>query len=177
MLKNSTWKRILGLGLVAFLLAGCGGAPKMGRYDYRITLDDALRDTNTGMMPSIEVDLVGVNESEKDRWDEQNIDQYFTPRDVVRANADRHSMAFTNSNSAPKLLKADAPDWGAWIANGATHMFIFASIPLETTASGIDRRRLVLPLDRARWQSGVTIEILVKPSGVECKTAQKPAKR
>lgn len=177
MLKNSRMMRLLGLGLLAMLLAGCGGGPKMGRFDYRVSLDNALRDKNTGMMPSIEVDLIGVNDAEKDRWDAQNLDEYFTPRDVVRANADRHTMAFTNKNFDPKLLRADASDWGAWIANGATHIFIFASIPMAADASGVDRRRLVLPLDRSRWQSGVTIEILVRPSGVVCQTAMKPVKR
>ena len=177
MLNISRCLRLLCLCLLALPLAACDSGPKMGRFTYRVTLDDAFRDTNTGMMPSIEVDLVGVNDAEKDRWDAQNLDEYFTPRNVIRANANRHTMAYTNSNPGAKTLAADASVWNIWTASGATNMFIFASIPMDSDASGVDHRRLVLPLDRNRWPRGVTIEILIRPSGVECRTAQKPLKR
>ena len=73
--------RIVRLGVLSFVLMftlGCSHSPTMGKYTYRVTLDSALLDKNTNMMPSIEVDFVGVNESEIARWRSQDIDDYFT---------------------------------------------------------------------------------------------------
>lgn len=164
------------LSLVLMATMGCSRTPQMGRYTYRVTLDSALRNSNTKMMPSIEVDFVGVNESESARWTGQNIDDYFTPGNSLRMNADRHTMPFTNDRSAPKTLSSGDANWNSWQGAGAKHMIILASIPLASSQFAVDPRRLVLPLDQARWGRGMTIELLIKPSGIVLMTAMRPLK-
>lgn len=171
--------RIIRLGLLSLVLMfslGCKQSARMGKYTFRVTLDSALRDSNTNMMPSIEVDFVGVNESESDRWLGQNIDDYFTPGNLQRANADRHTMPFTNDRSSPQTLSASDSAWNDWQRAGAKNMIILASIPLASSQFAVDPRRLVLPLDQARWGRGMTIELLIKPSGIVCQTAMRPVK-
>ena len=172
--------RIVRLGVLLFVLlftVGCGSRARMGKYTYRVTLDSALRDSNTNMMPSIEVDFVGVNESESDRWLGQNIDDYFTPGNLQRVNADRHTMEFTNDRSSAQTLSAGSGTWNSWQGAGAKNMIILASIPLASSQFAVDPRRLVLPLDQARWgREGMTIELLIKPSGIVLMTAMRPVK-
>ena len=169
--------RIVRLGVLSIVLMftlGCGSSPQMGRYTYRVTLDEALRDN--GMYPSIEVDFVGVNETESDRWLGQNIDDYFTPGNLQRANADRHTMPFTDDQSSAQTLSAGDGNWNSWSGAGAKKMVILASIPLSSSQFAVDPRRLVLPLNKARWGSGMTIELLIKPSGIVLMTAMRPVK-
>lgn len=169
--------RIVRLGVLSFVLMftlGCNHTPTMGKYTYRVTLDSALRDKNTNMMPSIEVDFVGVNESEIARWQSQDIDDYFTPGNLRRENADRYTMPFTNDQSSARTLSAGSDIWKSWA--GAKNMFIFASIPLRNSNYDVDPRRLVLPLDRARWGRGMTIELLIKPDEIVLQTAMRPVK-
>ena len=171
--------RIIRLGLLSLVLMfslGCKQSARMGKYTYRVTLDSALRDSNTNMMPSIEVDFVGVNESESDRWLGQNIDDYFTPGNLQRANADRHTMPFTDDQSSAQTLSAGDGNWNSWSGAGAKKMVILASIPLSSSQFAVDPRRLVLPLNKARWGSGMTIELLIKPSGIVLMTAMRPVK-
>lgn len=176
MMTNRTFLSLLSMLLLAAMATGCSRAPRMGQYTYRVALDEALRDTNTGVMPSIEVDLVGVNETERSRWESVDIDDYFAPGNVLRANADRFTMAFTNENAQPQLLPGDHAIWEKWKRAGAVNMFILASVPISSDQFAIDPRRLVLPLDQARWTSSL-IDILVKPSGVVCQTPMRPLKQ
>lgn len=168
--------RLVVLSFVLMFTVGCKTRATMGRYTYRVTLDSALRDPTTNMMPSIEVDFVGVNESESDRWIGQNIDDYFTPGNLQRANADRHTMPFTNDKSSAQTLSNRSNIWERWQRSGATNMVILASIPLSSSQFAVDPRRLVLPLDQARWGRGMTIELLIKPSGIVRQTAMRPVK-
>lgn len=161
--------------LIAVFATGCSSSPRMGKYTYRVVLDEALRDKNSGIMPSIEVDFVGVNESERSRWDSLSIDDYFSPGNVVRANCNNHTMAFTNENSQPQQLSAGDGIWNTWSGSSAEEMFIMASIPISGDAFSVDPRRLVLPLNQARWTGGV-IELEIKPSGVVRLTPMRPLK-
>jgi hypothetical protein len=173
------YRRVLQLAvflLIAVIFTGCAPGVRPGQYTYRVSLDEALRDKNSGMMPSIEVDFVAVNESEKGRWETQDLDDYFSPGNVMRANCVRHTMAFTNDKSEPQVLPANDSKWQKWSGSSAMDMFIMASIPLSAESPSVDPRRLILPLDQARWNSGV-IAIEIKPSGVVRLTPMRPLKK
>ena len=161
--------------LLVFFAVGCSRAPRMGKYTYTVTLDEALRDKNSGIMPSIEVDFVGVNESERSRWISLNIDDYFSPGNVVRANCNNYTMAFTNEKSQPQQLSASNDIWQTWSGSSSEEMFILASIPVSGDVFSDDPRRLILPLDQARWTGGV-IALEIKPSGVVRLTPMRPVK-
>ncbi|MCZ6835299.1 MAG: hypothetical protein O7G85_05940 [Planctomycetota bacterium] len=165
---------LLPMLLIAFS-TGCARSPRMGQYTYRVTLDESLRDSSTGVMPSIEIDFVGVNESAQQIWERQSIPAYFTPGNVLRTNATRHTLTFTNQRTEPQLLPADDMIWQRWMSSGARKMFIIASISMAGDPGAIDPRRLILPLDQARWNSKV-IDIQINPSGVHRMTPMRPVK-
>jgi len=63
------------------------------------------------------------------------------------------------------------------LSTGAQHLVIVADLPGVVTdqVGNADPRRLILPLDRAAWDSGVnTINILVQESGLKLQTPRKP---
>ena len=171
--------RIVRLGVLSFVLMftlGCGTRARMGTYNYRVTLDSSLRDPTTNMMPSIEVDFIGANEEESERLINQNIDVYFTPGNLKRADSDRYTMSFTNERSSAQTLSKGAAIWQTWHTTGAKNMIIFASIPLSSK-SDPDPRRLNLTLNQARWaRDGMTIELLIKRTGIDRRTPMKEVK-
>ena len=65
---------------IALLATGCGGIP---RYDVTVTLD-AAHIEQTGAIPTIEVNFVGINEAELPQWEKYSVDSYWTPDDALR---------------------------------------------------------------------------------------------
>lgn len=159
-------------------LVGCTVSP--GKFSYHVTLDESLR-TNSGIMPSIEVDFIGIRDDEADneraRWQAVPVDQYFQPGNAMRASATKHTMAFSNENAAPQTLAKDAGIWTRWSDRGATTMVIIASIPMQNAPAGADPRKLMLTLMNDRWNNGQEIEIVVRPSGLVCESVMKPVKK
>lgn len=165
--------------LLVPLMVGCSGTPKAGKYTYVVTLDESLR-TSSGIMPSIEVDFIGIRDDEADneraRWQAVSVDEYFQPGNAMRASAPKHTMSFSNENAAPQRLPNNDPIWTTWANRGATTMVIIASVPMQTPA-GVDPRKLFLTLMTDRWNNGQQIDIVVRPSGIVCETAMKPVKK
>jgi hypothetical protein len=171
----NTLNRSLAAAVLAALVAftgGCGGAG-MGKYNVTVVPGSSLRESPGGM-PSVEVDLVGVSESEAARWKSYPINDYFSGRDQLRADADKKTLAFTAGSPGPQTLSAKDPIWQTWKGKQATELVILANLP-GVSGKGEDPRRLVLPLASNRWE-GDTIEVEVQRSGIVPRTPMKPAK-
>lgn len=160
-------RTILGLGvaLSCALLAACGSS--MGKYDVTVSPSQSLKDPS-GSIPSFEVDLVGVAETEKDKWRNKPMAEYYSGRDQLRADADKSVLTFTSADPAPKTLKKDDPIWKVWSGKQASELFVLVNLP------GV-KDPLVLPLDTARWP-GRAIELEVQRSGLVPRTPMNPAK-
>jgi hypothetical protein len=175
-MRDSMMRRLTPVAIVgvctALLLGGCTAG--MGRYNTTVAPSEGLRDAS-GTMPSIEVDLVGVNESELARWRTYPVGDYFSGRDQFRADADRYTMAFTDSNPGPQTLDRSNPIWQKWKDKQAVELFVLVNLPGVSGERAEDPRRLMLPLSSDRW-AGDEITIEVQRSGVVCRTPMKPAK-
>lgn len=172
-------KRLVVLVLVGYAAAaiGCAGGPRMGRYDVVVSMDPALVN-EPGGAPSVTVNLVGVNDAEAEKWNAKNMNEYWTPNDPLRQDAASyaHVMQFGPGRSEPKTLSKDDPIWNTWSNSGAMHLFVLADLPgsHEARPGSADARRLVLPLDRRRWEAGKPIEIELQRSTIRLKTQMKP---
>lgn len=156
------------------LLTGCGASPRV--YPVKVSLDPGLRDRNSGIMPSIEVDLIGVTDTDKAKWDAMPVDTYFQPGNELRQFSDRYTMAFTNEKAEAQTVAKSNAVLKKWEEKKTPHMYILASIPMSGPAGPVDPRKVLLPLMSDRWSSDTTIEVVVKPSGVEVITPMKAAK-
>jgi hypothetical protein len=169
------------LGLVAMVVLvcaqiGCESKPRLGVYNLRVSPDASLQEG--GRMPRLEVDLVGLNETQLQQWRAYSVDAYFSGADPLRAGAKEHTVTLTFSADAPgqQVVARNHPIWNVWRQRGVTTLIVLASSrSIRPSAGGAEPRRLELPLTTNRWKVD-SIDITVKSSGVECPTPMEPVK-
>jgi hypothetical protein len=159
------WKASrIGMGLIAaLLLAGC----KAKVYDISVKLDSSMK--QDGHWRTLDVDLVGINESDRPEWESTSIDAYFSAGNTLRsgANADGlvRTLHFSNADPSPRTIARSDAMWQKW--QQKPWLVVMAQLPPQAGAAGPgDRRRIFLPLDRARWP-GQAINITVRLSGLK----------
>jgi len=169
------------LPLLALVVAGCAG---MGRFDVDVTIDRAGFKSKVGAIPSIEVNLVGVNNVEATRWKTKSMSEYWEPDDPLRTGAVAkgyaYVMTFGEEKPVRQVLYRRHPVWNDWAASGAEHLFVLVNYPrvAKDQAGDADPRRKILPLERKRWKGYFwgkrVIWLEVTPSGLICHTPPKP---
>jgi len=173
--------KLLGLTLCLVLFAvfgiGCSSTPRMGIYQVNVKTDSSLKGTGASM-PRVEVDIVGLNESQMKQWREYKIEDYFSGTDQLRSNSREYtkSLVFTDDKSVTKTLEKNDPLWAIWDKRGVRSMMILVnSKGLRTSGGALVERKLELPLTTDQWKGDV-IDLVVKSSGVESQTGQKGSK-
>lgn len=75
--KESTMRMLGTLTAMAGIAVGLGGCSAgMGRYDVRVMPSDQLKNAGSGV--SLKMDLVGVSDFEKVKYESMPIDEYLT---------------------------------------------------------------------------------------------------
>lgn len=170
------------------LLCSSVGCAHPGEYfrsfDVSVSLDNTLRD-NHGNMRTVEVDLVGVTDTDFPRWNDKSVNEYWTPNDPFHASADPGVLQFYN-DPGPKVFPSSDRHWTQWLNNDdkAKQLFAICFIAGDAHTDGgpgdQDPWRLVLPLDKLAWDSSVsTVDLVVTSRGILCLTPYKtlePAK-
>lgn len=131
--------------LFGLLVSGCGGGGK-ATIKPRPWAVSIVKNTPA----SIEVDLVGVTELEKQAWEGYSITRYWTPGDQRRANADKLSMDLVTGK--PWIIEATDPKWNQWLGRGVTSLLLIARLPGRFEAGSADPRRLFISLDKNKWK-------------------------
>ena len=158
MMKINRMMRMVAIATFALsCLVGCSG-PKA--YNVDVSRAASLADDR------VQVDIVAVGSATKQRWQQKSIDVYFSPGDPMRADTDKHTMAFQPGGDGTHRLPIDANIWGRWLNSNADTLFIIADLPGNFDAGGQDPRRLELPLARGRWNYRDTLAVTVQSSGV-----------
>jgi hypothetical protein len=142
------------------LLAGCGG---MLRADITVELDKTLT-RDAASIPTVQVDLIAVNQSELPQWKGYAVSKYWSPGDSLRDGADKYEMRFDQTRSASQMLQKTDAVFGKWSAKTASHLFVLADLPgVQAPKEGeADARRLILPLSAGAWKltkKGIVITI------------------
>jgi hypothetical protein len=150
--------------LVLLMPVGCAS---IARLDITVQLD-TKEIAETGTVPTIEVNLVGVNEAEYPQWQGYSIDQYWSAEDKLRKGADRYIMRFSETQQITQTLPDDASVWDGWEEKTVKYLFVLADIPgLSGGKGGKDGRLLVLPLSPDAW-SADQVYITIKSGGITC---------
>ena len=154
-------------------LAGCGGGDAIGRYNVLVSVDENYVDEHKAM-PSLEVHIRGLNNSELSRWNTTSVSDYFAG---ARPSDKTVVMKFGEDlpKSEQKLDRKD-PVWEKWESQGATYLVVLANLPgvRDGEAGGADPRKVVMPLRVGCWESGARgkwtspISISAPPEGVVC---------
>ncbi len=102
---------------------------------------------------SVTVDLVGVSEPNRPRWEAYSMTKYWKDGDPMRANAVKKTFNFTSGSALSGKLESSDPICGQWKAQSATCVFVLVDLPgAQTDQPGsLDARRQILPLDKCYW--------------------------
>ena len=136
--------------------------------------DEGLRD-KLGAVQSVEVNLVGVNETEFRRWEQMSMTKYWEPDNKIRLNAKKHVMTFGQGHPNEQSLRKNAPIWREWLSDRkATHVFILGYLPWirDDQPGDADPRRIILPLKVSQWEwylwGADTIRVQLGSGGITC---------
>lgn len=160
------------LFLACALAGGCHCSGEMKRFNITATLPPTLRNS-AGVLPSVEVDLIGVGPNELQAWSDENISQYFSPvsdvRNAATASGMRRGLLLGQAHPSDEL-PMDRKDvkamWDVWKDHKVMYLVILSNYPrLDTDQPGEkDPRRRIVPLDCARWDNEKTLTITVRPN-------------
>lgn len=163
---------LLGLLVEALVGAGCRPSnPLVVRVVNVKATDDICQ-------KSVEVHLVGVNKSDRERWDKESMTKYWEPENQLRRSAKNytHVMQFGQGPCQQKLGKKD-PIRSIWKNRRAEYIFILADLPsiFEDVDGNADARRLRIPaLNSECWPFFEDkININIESGGIVCLTPQK----
>jgi len=128
-------------------------------YYFNVVLDESLEGA------SVQVDVIGVSRDERDLYANKSVTEYFEPGDSLRQSAVKESLIFGRHTSSLQSISASDPIWSRWIEErGAEYVVFLADVPglKEDKPGNADSRRLILPLDKAKWDERpeiITIEV------------------
>jgi len=144
----------------------------MIKTDISVTLGGSLT-RNPASIPSIEVNLVGVNETELPQWQGYSVTKYWSPGDKLRAGADKYEMRFGQTKPSVQTLKKDNPIFQKWQEKTATQLFVLADLPGmgEPEGDEADPRRVILPLSPKAWKLKEGITITIRAGQMVCSPA------
>ncbi|HEV2453241.1 MAG TPA: hypothetical protein VGY98_03210 [Verrucomicrobiae bacterium] len=101
---------------------------------------------------SIQVDLVGITESEKTKWEAYSMDSYWNNEDDPRRANALKLTHFLELNK-PWIVSKDDPIWQKWFSHGDTELAIIANLPGNFPPGPGDPRLNFYPLDKGSWKA------------------------
>lgn len=171
-------RSMLGVGMVLAAMCGAGGCrtlPRSAGYDLTISVSDSLTDVS-GSPATVEVHVIALDFVKAKVLQDASMSDYWDPN-RRRRDFTMRVMRFGAGQPTTQTLAWSDPIWADWQRAGASYLFVLADLPnvFKDLPDIKDPRRLILPLDRARWQHRA-IQIAVEADGVFCLTPRLPPK-
>ena len=170
-------RRLRGEFVVLAVILICltvGGCHSMRKFDVIVNAPSLSNQT-------VEIDLVGVNGYELERWNSVNMSEYWMRGNIEREGALKHVINFGVAEDGSVLpleqvLSRKDDIWNQWRNRNVTHLFVMAHLPglHEDRLGNADSRRVSIPLDNDCWGWYDTkLNIIVNASNVTCITQPK----
>ena len=143
----------------------------MKRLNVTIMLDPALA-KDPASIPTVEVNLVGVNKSELPQWKAYSMAEYWAPGNKLRAGAEKYVVRFAQTLPTSHKLERKAAIFQKWQKKTTSHLFVLADLPgvANPAPGGSDPRRMILPLHPKAWKAD-SITITIKAGQLVCSPA------
>jgi hypothetical protein len=160
---NLSTKQIIGISTLVlslvFVSTGCKSTPKPKPVAWNLSI--------TKKTPaSIEVDLIGVTENEKQFYQGLTMENYW-PNSAVRRDADKLTQILRTNE--PWLVGRIDPIWAEWKKRGVTTLIVVANLPVP---NGL--WKVALPLDKKMWDAkNYTLEIEIQNTLIRVETPEK----
>ena len=163
-------RRAVSAGLILCLaaLSGCG---TMKRLSVTVMLDPEMT-KDPAAIPTVEVNLVGINKSEMPQWKAYSMSEYWSPGNKLRAGAEKYVVRFAQTLPSKQRLDRKNPIFQKWQDKTASHLFVLADLPgmADPKPGQPDPRRIVLPLHPKAWKAD-DITITIKAGQMVCSPA------
>jgi hypothetical protein len=140
----------------------------MQAFNVSVDRSEALRER------TVRVDLVGLSDFDKTKWEAISLGAYWEPGNPDRTTARDEGFLLpwvfhTGAVESRKVLSKNDAIWGKWKARNAMHLCVMAdNLP--------GQKRLVVPLDKSRWETQ-TIEIILRDRKIFLRTNPLPEQR
>ena len=168
-------------GVIIFGFAapiGCTNR-KMKQMNVTVAVDPSVGGAY-GMLPVMDVDLIGVPPEKLEEYRTMSASQYWQANSQKRQGAKEYTktLSFSQDNKDPKTITKKDPMWKTWKNQGARWLVVMSNLPgRHADAPGDqDDRREIIPLEAYRWK-GNKINILIKPSGADISPPTNPEKK
>jgi len=148
---------------LAMVLGGCASAPKIKPTPWTLSI--------TKKTPaSIEMDIIGVTESDQKYYEGMSWDDYWKADSQIRRDAPRLTRFLQKDKSWSVALKKDpkhpeyeddSAKWADWSRRGVVELLLVARLP-ETGGLW----KVPLPLDKNAWPKNQAIEVEVLDSRI-----------
>ncbi len=149
---------------LALALAGCSSVPS---YDISIYPAQNLVE-HYGYMPSLEIDISGLNNSELGRIRQTDVDRYFEPGNALRKSLSPLTLKFSEEDPAVKSVSGKDSHWDDWAARGSENIVLIVNLPESLGSPAEDGRKLIVPIVKDGWFSRNTGDMYfeITPAGL-----------
>ena len=172
--------------LLIVVASGCSTQPFSGRITVTPSPDFRQK---SGLLPSVQIDVIGSSAIELQRWRAYPVSQYWTVGDTFRQNASKTTFLMTTEDPGPFTLSSWASINKRWRSSGVTYLVLIADLPgawrprppkaegqppegVNWYEPGSDPRRLIIPWTQSAYGFFTNeIEIALQTIGLRLKTA------
>jgi len=181
-------KMMAGVGLLSGIV-GCASPA----YDLEVYLSPTLKDVYK-VYPTVEIDVVGLDENAAERFGATSVDDYFSPNGALRASTPHATLRFSANDVTMKALDGDDPVWDRFAETESDRLCLLANLPPAVAeasdgaaakggaAPAGDGRKIVIPLEKdsifnpRRWFCWPTRVFEVVPVGLNARSGR-PARK
>ena len=157
-MRNSI-QRLL-LITIAVLCTGC-----VTPYKVVVDFSPELKEHFTEL-PTIEVDIAAVTDSELDEVKQMGVEQYFSPDSGIRDRLQSQTCFFYREAQNTFVLPSRAPVWQQWMLKEPGAILVIASLPHNSSVTPqADPRYLTVKMAKSLVIAR-TLNILVEPKKV-----------
>lgn len=108
------------------ILGGCSAST----CDVEVYLGDDLKEVY-GEVPTMEVDVAGVTDEQKDRLLHSSAEAYFEPGSPLRRSLNALTLHFSAADTAPYIIPDSHKAWQLWEERGASYIALMCNLPAE----------------------------------------------
>lgn len=161
-------RRVLATGIAAVVMTavGCGGTT-FKKFDLTVSLDEGYARSSGNAVTT--VDVVALSGNRALSMDSVPMREYWTENDPYRQGLKNEGVLWTAELSAANpsaTLPARDRIWNSALWKSGAQLYILADIPgVGPGRDGRDPRRLALPRDSKRWDSG-RLDVQVNARGM-----------
>lgn len=145
-------RNILLTAFAAIALSGC-----VSSYDINVRLSPTLKELY-GVYPALEVDVIGVDQNELERFEATPVDDYFAIGSALRGATPHATLRFRSDDTKMHSLSRWDDVWDLFDPKDPENVVVLVNLPplpgeLKKAAAGAakpktkDGRRLVIPLE------------------------------